>query len=71
MNSFLSKRSFSWIATVFCISLCANAQSQASIQKELAALETSSGGRLGVYAINTMNNERIQYRAEERCDTSR
>ena len=77
MNSFLSKSSFSWIAlvisfTFFCISLCASAQSQASIQKELAALETSSGGRLGIYAINTMNNERIQYRAEERfpfCST--
>ena len=30
------------------------------------ALEASSGGRLGVSAINTANNARIQYRAEER-----
>lgn len=35
------------------------------VQKQLAHLETSSGGRLGIAAINTGNNQRIQYRANE------
>lgn len=35
------------------------------IQKQLAELEASSGGRIGIYAINTANNGRIQYRAQE------
>ena len=35
-------------------------------QKKLAELETSSGGRIGIYAINTANNSLIQYRAQER-----
>src|SRR3990167_1160684 len=33
---------------------------------DLSKLESSFGGRIGVYAINTANNEKIQYRAEER-----
>ncbi|MBI5447321.1 MAG: class A beta-lactamase [Gammaproteobacteria bacterium] len=37
-----------------------------SVHKKLAALEASSGGRLGICAINTTNNQRIDYRAEER-----
>jgi beta-lactamase class A len=37
----------------------------ASVQEKLAALETQSGGRLGIAAINTANNNRILYRAEE------
>lgn len=32
---------------------------------QLVQLEVSSGGRLGVAAINTGNNQRIQYRADE------
>ncbi len=36
-----------------------------SIHKALAELEGSSGGRIGVFAINTANNMRIQYRAKE------
>lgn len=39
---------------------------QSSIQKNLATLETSSGGKIGISAINTGNNQRIQFRAEER-----
>ncbi len=38
----------------------------ASAQKKLAELEVSSGGRIGISALNTANNARIQYRAEER-----
>ncbi len=38
--------------------------------KTLAELETESGGRLGVSAINTANDQRIQYRANERFPTA-
>lgn len=60
----------------FCIPSFANTQpiKSASIQEKLAALEASFGGRLGISAINTANNQRIQYRAEERfpfCSTSK
>ncbi|KTD18741.1 Beta-lactamase Toho-1 precursor [Legionella lansingensis] len=37
-----------------------------SIDKKLAELEASFGGRIGVYAINTANNTHLQYRANER-----
>ncbi|CEG61406.1 Beta-lactamase [Legionella micdadei] len=37
-----------------------------SIDKKLAKLESSSGGRIGVYAINTTNNTHLEYRADER-----
>ncbi len=45
----------------------ANAQeaSLTSIQKKLAELEASSGGRLGISAVNTANNTHIQYRSDE------
>src|SRR5690348_260499 len=36
------------------------------VQKELAKLEAKAGGRLGVSAINTGNQQGIYYRAEER-----
>lgn len=45
-----------------------------SMQKKLADLETPTGGRIGVSAINTTTNMRIQYRADERfpfCSTSK
>ena len=38
----------------------------AEINQELASLESSTGGRIGISAINTGNNMRIQYRADER-----
>lgn len=37
-----------------------------SIAEKLAALETSFDGRIGIFAIDTTNNQRIQYRADER-----
>jgi beta-lactamase class A len=37
----------------------------ARVQEELAQLEASSGGRLGISAINTANNASIRYRADE------
>ena len=45
-----------------------------SIQEKLAQLESSFAGRIGVYAINTANNEKIQYLANESfpfCSTSK
>ncbi|MEA9446007.1 class A beta-lactamase [Candidatus Fukatsuia symbiotica] len=38
----------------------------ASIQEKLSELEKISGGRLGLFAINTANNLTVQYRAVER-----
>jgi beta-lactamase class A len=40
-----------------------------SIKKQLAELEASSKGRIGVYAINTANNTHLGYRANERFPT--
>ncbi|MBX9577601.1 MAG: class A beta-lactamase [Chthoniobacterales bacterium] len=39
--------------------------SSTSVQKQLADLEASSGGHLGVAAVNTANEKHIEYRAEE------
>lgn len=36
-----------------------------TVEARLAQLEASSGGRLGVAAVNTRNNQRIDYRANE------
>lgn len=44
------------------------------IQEKFAKLEASFGGRIGISAINTANNEHIQYNADERfpfCSTSK
>ena len=43
-------------------------------RKKLSALEKQNDGRLGIYAINTSNNQRIAYRANERfplCSTAK
>lgn len=40
-------------------------EQKVSVAAQLAALEASSGGRLGVAAVNTGNNHRIEYRAYE------
>jgi beta-lactamase class A len=45
-----------------------------TVQKKLAKLEASLGGRLGISAIDTTTKKRIQYRAKERfpmCSTSK
>ena len=59
-----------------CMAGAASAQQieNTSIQTKLADLEASSGGRLGLVAIDTANNKRIQYRSEERfpfCSTGK
>lgn len=72
MNFYVFRRLSVLVFTFFFIGalpLIANAHqipTTASIQTKLAELEASVGGRLGVSAINTANNARIQYRAEER-----
>lgn len=54
-----------WVAiTIFFVSLCMPVF--AGVQEELAKMEVSSGGRLGISAIDTANKARIQYRANER-----
>ncbi len=59
------------ISTGICVSSFAKEEKAniTSIQKQLADLEASTGGRLGISAVNTANNERIQYRANERFST--
>lgn len=56
------------IVTIFSVPSFASAleTKPTSIQKQLAELEASYGGQIGVAAINTANNEHIQYRAEQR-----
>ncbi len=47
---------------------------KATAYAELAALEKSAGGRLSVYAINTSNNQSINYHSNQRfplCSTSK
>ncbi len=59
-----------------CMPSLANADQikSTSIQEKLATLEISSGGRIGLSAINTASNMHLQYRAEERfpmCSTNK
>lgn len=58
------------ITTIFFIgiSVWADAQpiSSDQIQKQIAELEKSFDGRIGVYAVDTNNNQVVAYRADER-----
>lgn len=70
------KLASSFILLAFFNTCIANMQQMnpSAIQKKLAALEVSSGGRMGLFAISADNNVRIQYRAQERfpmCSTSK
>ena len=50
------------------------ANADPAFNERLAQLEKDSGGRMGVYAINTANHQKLQYRAEERfpfCSTGK
>jgi len=59
------------------VNICyASAQQKmpSAIQKKLADLEVSSGGRIGLFLINTGDNTHLQYHAKERfpmCSTSK
>ena len=57
------------LLAVECASFSSTQTDNASPQKQLAELEAASGGRLGVSALNTANNQRIEYRANERFPT--
>lgn len=64
------------VFTVTFYSACifAHTATPISIQKDLAKLEFTSDGRIGLFAINTANNRVVQYRATERfpmCSTSK
>lgn len=67
VSSLFRRCLFLLIFTVAVVPLVANAQpdKSVSIEAKLAKLEADSGGRLGLFAINTANNTYIQYRADE------
>ena len=72
MNFFLPRSSLLLAVMTIFVSVCTPILAEAkqiqpsSIQKQLAELEASSGGRIGVSATNTANNKHVQYRAHER-----
>jgi beta-lactamase class A len=63
------------IATLLLLSSCASKSLEAgsnSISYELAKLEASTGGRIGLSAVNTKTGEHFEYRSDERfpfCST--
>lgn len=62
------------VCSFFIINISSFAETQhtvqsISIQKQLAELEASSEGRIGVYAINMANGTHLGYRANERFPT--
>lgn len=69
------KMQFFWAAAILILLFNSSRNLSAnsiSIQKTISELEASTGGRIGVSAINTANGMRLQYRAEERfpfCST--
>lgn len=78
MNASVSRRTLLLSASVLPLaSACTawsgqGAQSSSSAEAQLAALETASGGRLGVVAFNSTSGARVQHRAHERfpfCST--
>lgn len=70
-----SRRRFLLTAAVLPFALAHSAwaaQRRVSPRTQLAALEKSFGGRIGVFALDTANGARIEYRAQERfafCST--
>lgn len=81
MKFSLSKRFFLFLLVL--VIKAASADSTHSIkctdnlncfQEKLGQLEKEANGRLGVYAINTANHQKLEYRADERfpfCSTSK
>ena len=70
MRFFTFSRFLLWASiTIFstCIAARDNQQTnQNSIHNKLKDLETAAGGRIGISVINTDNNQKIEYRADER-----
>ncbi|MGJ7525002.1 class A beta-lactamase [Variovorax sp. GB1P17] len=76
MNSPVQRRTLLLAASVLPLASACSAWSQkgpqSSAEAQLAALESASGGRLGVVAFNTGSGARVQHRAHERfpfCST--
>jgi beta-lactamase class A len=77
MKSFANRRTFLLAASALplasaCTAWSAKSQQTASAEAQLAALESSVGGRLGVAALDTGSGARVQHRATERfplCST--
>lgn len=76
MNSLVQRRTLLLAASVLPLASACTAWSQngpqSSAEAQLAALESASGGRLGVVAFNTASGARVQHRAHERfpfCST--
>lgn len=55
-----------FISTSFSIFANSELSSSTLLAKRVAALEKSMGGRIGIFAMNTANDQPIQYRASER-----
>ncbi len=53
-----------WLLLIVAMPAFASAEPE-SVQEQLAQLEATTGGRLGIAAIDTGNNQRIEYRANE------
>lgn len=71
MNPLSANYLFSWIiaGSLFFIVTPSTAAEEITpplIQEKLAKLEASSGGKIGIYAINTANGQKIHYRANQR-----
>lgn len=66
-NSFLKCLLTGFItSTLFMTTIPSFAVLSTSIQKKLAKLEASSGGRIGLYVIDTANDKYLEHRADER-----
>ncbi len=66
MNYSLFKYLLFLIIPIICSSKTLPNTIPISINNQLAKLETSANGKIGVFAINTGNNEQIQHRSNER-----
>jgi len=64
MNFLSTKRRLSLM--MLSLVMIAGSAVAATMQEKLAELEASTGGRIGVYAINTANDQLFQHRADER-----
>ena len=67
MNFSQFKAVFAAVSVSFVVNFSAFSNTPSTtIEKQFSALEAASGGRIGVSAINTQNNQKIEYHADER-----
>lgn len=60
------RRFFNFCMTILMLTCTSVGVYAQTVQEKLAALEAASGGKIGLSALNTANNTRIQYKAEMR-----